>query len=39
MCKELPVIMVKRVVDTKKNNQKKWRAKKEEEWHKGSNYF
>jgi hypothetical protein len=32
MCKEMPVIPVIRVVDTKKNN-KKWRAKEEEERH------
>jgi hypothetical protein len=35
MCKEMPVIPVNRVVDPKKNNWKKWRAK-EEERHKGS---
>jgi hypothetical protein len=34
-CKEMPVIPVNKVVDPKKNNQKKWRAK-EEERHKGS---
>jgi hypothetical protein len=34
MCKEMPVIMVSRVMDLKKNNWKKWRAK-EEERHKG----
>jgi hypothetical protein len=35
MCKELPVILVNKVVDPKKNNRKKWRAE-EEERHKGS---
>jgi hypothetical protein len=35
MCKEMPVILVSRVVDPKKNNRKKWRAE-EEERHKGS---
>jgi hypothetical protein len=35
MCKEMPVIPVNRVVDPKKNNWKKWRAK-EEERYKGS---
>jgi hypothetical protein len=35
MCKELPVIPVSKVVDPKKNNRKKWRAK-EEVRHKGS---
>jgi hypothetical protein len=35
MCKEMPVILVNMVVDPKKNNRKKWRAK-EEEKHKGS---
>jgi hypothetical protein len=35
MCKEMPVIPVNKVVDPKKNNQKKWRAE-EEERHKGS---
>jgi hypothetical protein len=35
MCKEMQVIPVHRVVDPKKNNQKKWRAE-EEERHKGS---
>jgi hypothetical protein len=30
MCKEMPVISVNRVVDTKNNNQKKWRAEEEE---------
>jgi hypothetical protein len=34
MCKELLVIPVNKVVDPKKNNLKKWRAK--EERHKGS---
>jgi hypothetical protein len=34
MCKEMPVILAIRVVDPKKNNRKKWRAK-EEERHKG----
>jgi hypothetical protein len=29
MCKELPVIPVNKVVDPKKNNWKKWRAKEE----------
>jgi hypothetical protein len=32
--KEMPVILVSKVVDPKRNNQKKWRAK-EEERHKG----
>jgi hypothetical protein len=37
MCKELPVILVNKVVDPKKNNWKKWRAdEEEEERHKGS---
>jgi hypothetical protein len=36
MCKEMPVIPVSKVVDPKKNNRKKWRAKEEEERHKGS---
>jgi hypothetical protein len=31
MCKELPIILVNRVVDIYKNNQKKWRAKEEED--------
>jgi hypothetical protein len=35
MCKELPVILVNRVVDPKRIIRKKWRAK-EEERHKGS---
>jgi hypothetical protein len=35
MCKEMPVIPFNRVVDPKKNNRKKWRAK-EELRHKGS---
>jgi hypothetical protein len=35
MCNEMPVILVNKVVDPKKNNRKKWRAK-EEERHKGS---
>jgi hypothetical protein len=35
MCKEMPAILVNRVVDPPKNNQKKWRAE-EEERHKGS---
>jgi hypothetical protein len=35
LCKELLVIPVNKVVDPKKNNRKKWRAK-EEERHKGS---
>jgi hypothetical protein len=35
MCKEMPVIPVSKVVDPKRNNRKKWRAKKEE-GHKGS---
>jgi hypothetical protein len=35
MCKEMPVIPVNKVVDPKKNNRKKWRAKVEER-HKGS---
>jgi hypothetical protein len=30
MCKELPVILVNKVVDPKKNNRKIWRAKEEE---------
>jgi hypothetical protein len=33
--KELPVILVNKVVDPKKNNRKKWRVE-EEERHKGS---
>jgi hypothetical protein len=32
MCKELPVIPVNKVVDPKKNNWKKWRAKEEERY-------
>jgi hypothetical protein len=35
MRKELPVTLVNKVVDPKKNNRKKWRAE-EEERHKGS---
>jgi hypothetical protein len=35
MCKEMPVIPVKRCW-IEKNNQKKWRAEEEEERHKGS---
>jgi hypothetical protein len=35
MCKELPVLLVTKVVDPKKNNRKKWRDK-EEERQKGS---
>jgi hypothetical protein len=35
MCKEMPVILVNKVVDPKKINQKNWRAG-EEERHKGS---
>jgi hypothetical protein len=35
MCKELLVILVNKVVNTKQNNWKKWRAE-EEERHKGS---
>jgi hypothetical protein len=35
MCREMPVIPVNKVVDQKKNNQKKWRAEEEEERHKG----
>jgi hypothetical protein len=35
MCKEMPVILVNKVVDQKKNNRKKWQAE-EEERHKGS---
>jgi hypothetical protein len=35
MCKEMPVILVSRVVDPKKNNRKKWRVE-DEERHKGS---
>jgi hypothetical protein len=35
MCKEMPVIPVKGVVDQKKNNRKKWRAE-DEERHEGS---
>jgi hypothetical protein len=34
MCKEILVILVSMVVDTEKNNQKKWRAEQEER-HKG----
>jgi hypothetical protein len=34
MCKEMPVIPVSKVVDLKRNNKKKWRAK-EEKRHKG----
>jgi hypothetical protein len=30
MCKEKPVILVNKVVDPKRKNQKKWRAKEEE---------
>jgi hypothetical protein len=36
MCKEMPVILVSRVVDKKKNKKKKWRAEEEEERHKGT---
>jgi hypothetical protein len=36
MCKEMPVILVSKVVDLKKNNWKKLRAEEEEERHKGS---
>jgi hypothetical protein len=36
MCKEMPVIPVSKVVDPKRNNQKKWRAEEEEERHKRS---
>jgi hypothetical protein len=35
MCKEMPVILVDRVVDKKRIIRKKWRAE-EEESHKGS---
>jgi hypothetical protein len=35
MCKEMPVILVNKVVDPKRIIGKKWRAK-EEERHKGS---
>jgi hypothetical protein len=35
MCKQMPVIPVNRVVDKKKNNQKKWRPE-DEELHKWS---
>jgi hypothetical protein len=34
MCKDMPVILVNKVVDTKKKNWKNWRA--EEERHKWS---
>jgi hypothetical protein len=29
MCKEMPVILVSKVVDPKRNNRKKWRAEEE----------
>jgi hypothetical protein len=35
MCKEVPVILVNRVVDPNKESEKNWKAK-EEERHKGS---
>jgi hypothetical protein len=36
MCKEMPVIPVNKVVDRKRIIGKKWKAKEEEERHKGS---
>jgi hypothetical protein len=36
MCKEMPVISVNKVVDPKRIIGKKWRAKEDEERHKGS---
>jgi hypothetical protein len=36
MCKEMPAIPVNRRVDKKRILSKKWRAKEEEERHKGS---
>jgi hypothetical protein len=36
MCKEMPVILVNKVVDPKRIMRKKWRSEEEEERHKGS---